>query len=386
VKTRIQHLQLENWRNFRTVDVELGARTFVVGPNASGKTNFLDALRFLGEIARPEGSLARAVSSRGGLAHLRSLHARQASHVRIRVEIIIGEHTWTYDLSLTGTKAQPVRVEGERVLKDGADVIPARPDNRDREDPRLREQTHLEQLSQNSKFRELVDALASISSVHIVPQVAKTTSRSERLILRDAPGSDFIEQLADLPEKKQRGILNRIEKLLRVAVPQFSKLEIERERKSGIPHLKAKYEHWRAQGSWQTEADFSDGTLRLIGFIWAIMNGRGPLLLEEPELSLHRAVVRQLPRILARAALVQDRQVITSTHAEEMLDDTGIDPAEIILLEPTAEDTRVTSGKESAALVQAATARVPLGSIAGSMTRPKGIEQLAIQWPESSSR
>lgn len=386
MKVRVTHVLLENWRNFRRVDVELGVRAFVVGPNASGKTNFLDSLRFLGDIAGPEGSLARAVNTlRGGVAHLRSLHARQASRILIRVDVQIDSDTWVYELSVNGSKTQPVHVEKERVAKNGKDIF-TRPNANDKADPRLLQQTHLEQLSQNSSFRELVDALAGISSVHIVPQVAKSNTGSDRLILRDAPGSDFIAQIAELPVKKQKGALNKISKLLRVAVPRFSKLEIARERKSGIPHLMAKFEHWRAKGSWQSEQDLSDGTLRLIGFIWAILNGDGPLLLEEPELSLHRAVVRQIPRILARAAEVHGRQVITSTHADEVLDDTGIDPSEVIILKPTTEDTLVTSGSQNAALTNAARARVPLGGVVGSMTRPQGIEQLAIKWPETSTR
>ena len=48
---RIDHLSLMNWRNFKTVDVSLGNRLFVVGPNASGKSNLLDALRFLRDVA-----------------------------------------------------------------------------------------------------------------------------------------------------------------------------------------------------------------------------------------------------------------------------------------------------------------------------------------------
>lgn len=385
MRTQITHVLIENWRNFRKVDVDLGGRTFVVGPNASGKTNFLDAIRFLGDIARRGGGLGEAARARGGIMHLRSLHARRAPWVGLRIDMTIGENSWVYELRVDGTKAVPVRVLRERVTKNGVDVVPPRPNEADKADPRLREQTHLEQLTQNSQFRELVDGLAGISSIHIVPQVVKTSSRSDHTILRDAPGSDFIAQLAELPNKKQRGALNKIEKLLRIAVPQFSKLKIEREPRTGVPHLMARYEHWRAQGSWQSEADFSDGTLRLIGFIWAVMNGKGPLLLEEPELSLHRAVVRQVPRILARAASVQDRQVITSTHADEMLDDLGIDPSEIILLTPTAEDTRVTSGKSIKELVKAVEARVPLGRLAGSLTRPPGIEQLAIKWPENTA-
>ena len=37
------------------MDTPLGRRMFLVGTNASGKSNFLDALRFLRDIAKTEG-------------------------------------------------------------------------------------------------------------------------------------------------------------------------------------------------------------------------------------------------------------------------------------------------------------------------------------------
>ncbi|MCX7049886.1 MAG: AAA family ATPase, partial [Candidatus Sumerlaeota bacterium] len=51
----VSHVRLKNWRNFREVDVALGNRVFLVGPNASGKSNFLEVFRFLQDIARYEG-------------------------------------------------------------------------------------------------------------------------------------------------------------------------------------------------------------------------------------------------------------------------------------------------------------------------------------------
>ena len=55
---RFTRLHLENWRNFRELDVPLGERVFLVGPNAAGKSNLLDALRFLRAVAEPGGGLA----------------------------------------------------------------------------------------------------------------------------------------------------------------------------------------------------------------------------------------------------------------------------------------------------------------------------------------
>ena len=45
-----RRLRLENWRNFTQVDVDLQRRVFLVGPNASGKSNLLDVFRFLNDI------------------------------------------------------------------------------------------------------------------------------------------------------------------------------------------------------------------------------------------------------------------------------------------------------------------------------------------------
>ena len=65
----IAKLYLKNWRNFKKADVTLRDRVFVVGPNASGKSNLLDVFRFPRDIARSEGGgLQRAVKDRDPVA------------------------------------------------------------------------------------------------------------------------------------------------------------------------------------------------------------------------------------------------------------------------------------------------------------------------------
>jgi predicted ATP-binding protein involved in virulence len=39
---RFSNLQLKNWKNFAFCNVAVGRRAFLVGPNAAGKSNFLD--------------------------------------------------------------------------------------------------------------------------------------------------------------------------------------------------------------------------------------------------------------------------------------------------------------------------------------------------------
>lgn len=378
---RFTRLSLSNWRNFKSVSVPLGQRAFIVGPNASGKSNLLDALRFLRDVATPGGSLVRAVDERRGLRHLRSLHAG-VGHLSIEIGMSIDDDPaeWSYSLRISGadTKNKPLRVERERVTH-GDEVVLDRSEANER-DPRTLIQTNLEQISQSLPFRPLADALASVIHVHVVPQVARTPARAEELSKREAPGSDFIDQLARLNGAAQKRALARIERLLKLAVPRFSELKVVRD-DLGRPHLEAKYEHWRRRGGWQNEQEFSDGTLRLVGLLWAIESGTAPLLLEEPELSLHTDVIKQLPRLFAQASLKSGRQVLVSTHAEELLSDRGIEPSEILLLRPSDKETTVTLGSQHPELKHAAEASVSLGKLVTGMTRPKGVEQLSF-WTE----
>ena len=83
----ISRVILKNWRNFSSVNVELGNRVFLVGPNASGKSNFLDVFRFLRDIAKAGGGLQKSISDRGGLSKIRCLSARRYPDVEIEVTL-----------------------------------------------------------------------------------------------------------------------------------------------------------------------------------------------------------------------------------------------------------------------------------------------------------
>ena len=84
----ITRLKLTNWRNFTDVDVPMRDRAFIIGPNASGKSNLLDAIRFLRDVAKREGGgLQAAVSRRGGVPQIRSLSAHSGGGVGIEVHL-----------------------------------------------------------------------------------------------------------------------------------------------------------------------------------------------------------------------------------------------------------------------------------------------------------
>ena len=62
----INKLTAKNWRNFQQINVPLMERQFIVGPNASGKSNLLDIFRFLRDIVKVDGGgFQKAVKDRG---------------------------------------------------------------------------------------------------------------------------------------------------------------------------------------------------------------------------------------------------------------------------------------------------------------------------------
>ena len=348
---RFTRIYFSNWRNFRKVEIKLQKRTFIVGPNASGKSNLLDAFRFLQDIASVGGGLQQAVNKRGGVSKIRCLAARRAPQVILEVDL--GNNSgegpdWTYRLEIVQDKASKPVVKKEVVERFGK-VILSRPDDEDESDPERLRQTHLEQVNANKQFREISEFLNTVRYLHIVPQLVREPDRSTGKV-NDPYGGDFLERLARTTKSTLESRLNKIRTALRVAVPQLKDLELVRDNR-GTPHIQGLYEHWRPNAGWQTEDQFSDGTLRLLGLLWAVLEGTGPLLLEEPELSLHPELIRHVPQMFARLSRKRGRQVFVSTHSGDLLQDSGIDANEVLLLIPSHEGTRVMTAQEDDQIV-----------------------------------
>lgn len=373
---RFSRIVLENWKNFASVDVHLQRRAFLVGPNASGKSNFLDVFRFLRDLASPGGGFCEAVRRRGGVSAIRCLAARRNPDIKIRVVVEAPESLprWEYELHFHQDNQRRPLVKEEKVLRDSQVVI-ERPNADDHKDPERLTQTYLEQVNVNKDFRELVSFFDSVRYMHIVPQLVREPDRSVGR-LQDPFGGDFLEQIAKTPARTQDARLRRIRDALRVAVPQLNEIELWRDIR-GTPHLRGKYEHWRPQGAWQTEEQFSDGTLRLMGLLWAVMEGGGPLLLEEPELSLHPEVVRYLPQMFARIIRRAGRQIILSTHSPELLRDEAIGLDEVLLLRPGSEGTKVMLAGDIEEIPRLLEGGVTLAEAVIPKTRPQKAEQLA---------
>lgn len=374
---RFTRVKLTNWRNFKEAEIELLDCAYLIGPNASGKSNFLDSLRFLRDLVKPiGGGLASAVASRGGLSKLRCLQARQNNTVEIYVAVGTDAepNRWEYTLQFSGEKNKAPYVIRETVRAFGGLIVDDH--NRgDRKDTSL-VQTKIEQASQRRNMIDLVEFFASTRYLHVVPQIVRDPRRGI-LNEEDPFGGDLLFRMKAERAQTRTARMKRISQALAIAVPQFEELELKDD-DQGQPHLYAKYKHWRANPSSQSEEVFSDGTLRLIGFLWSIMEKGGPLLLEEPELSLHDEVVKQLPGMIRRSQRGGGRQVLATTHSTAFLHSPDVLLSQTYRLVPTDDGTKIERGTDNETVVAQVEAGWSVADALVPLTAPKDLDQLSL--------
>ena len=348
----ITRIKLKNWRNFRTADVRIGERAFLIGPNASGKSNFLDIFRFMGDIVN-RGGLQIALMMRGGLSTIQCLSAKREENLELEFHFspsleASSEPKFKYILGIKSqVKGKPqsqitqiTQITREEVWENGSKIL-QRPDENDKKDKLRLTQTSLEQISLNQKFREIYEYFSSIKYIHIVPQFLKHPGMFKKeSALKDDYSFDFLERIADMPEEVRQSRLSKIETALKIVVPQLKDIKLVLD--SSGPHFEAVFEHWEPSAV-QREDQFSDGTLRLIGMIWALFEDNSLLLLEEPEVSLNASILNHIPSLIYRITgkKKKKQQILISTHSIDLLSNAGIAGEEVLIFEPGKEGTEI---------------------------------------------
>ena len=383
----ISKIELFNWKNFHRCEVGVQERCFVVGANAAGKSNFIDALRFLRDVAKQGGGLQTAVRVRGGITKIRCLAAREQSNVKLAIELSESdsrELCWHYELNFKhtggGIRENQVKIVSEKVFSGREQrYVLDRSAETLGEDEETLKYTYLEQPNANKDFRVIQQFLQNVEYLNVVPQmVRESASSSYSGDKEDYYGRNFLKRLALLNDNTRRSYFRKINEFLKLAVPQLEELSFVKD-EIGVPHLEARYVHWRTRGSKQQEMQFSDGTLRLIGFLFALIDSNGVLLLEEPEINLHPGIVAQFPEFIAKIQRVKKggRQVFITTHSYDILSNEGIAPEEVLLLSNSPEGTEVEvlSNVEKAKNILAA--GFSMADVVMPLTKPWSIESMS---------
>lgn len=336
---KLTHIAITNWRNFAHIEFDLSSRLFVVGPNSSGKTNLLGALRFLGDIGR-RGLVAASEDLGGPDRYFRS-GADSAAFVAtfndtqnstefalfLRLMSAGSESTKRgsdADQTFAFPMTDPLTGELNDRYLDVHQTITAggkKPTDEGESFPVEDEE------AQRTRVRQ---TLAGIRYIH--PNPKKMLERSDRY--DPDHGTGFFQHVGRFSDQQLDAVVDRIRPIMASVVPEIPNLSYQR---MGLGTEVVFYSDTPVRGASgvYSHEQFSEGTLRLLGMLFdlaTLPRDTSVVLIEEPETFLQASVVRSLPSLLAEVAMNRDVQMVISTHSPELIDSELVLPSQVLML------------------------------------------------------
>ena len=336
---KLTHIAITNWRNFAHIEFDLSSRLFVVGPNSSGKTNLLGALRFLGDIGR-RGLVAASEDLGGPDRYFRSGADSAAFVATFNDTQNSAEFALFLRLMSAGPKSTkrgsdadqtfafpmtgPLTGEPNDRYLDVHQIITAggkKPADEGESFPVEDEE------AQRTRVRQ---TLAGIRYIH--PNPKKMLERSDRY--DPDHGTGFFQHAGRFSDQQLDAVVDRIRPIMASVVPEVPNLSYQR---MGLGTEVVFYSDTPVRGASgvYSHEQFSEGTLRLLGMLFdlaTLPRDTSVVLIEEPETFLQASVVRSLPSLLAEVAVNRDVQMVISTHSPELIDSELVLPSQVLML------------------------------------------------------
>lgn len=371
----LQTLAVQNYRTLRDFVIPLGPLNLITGANGSGKSNIYKALRLLAETAQNGviGSLARE----GGLASTlwagpetlsRAMRSgevpiqgtRRNKPVSLGLGFAGDEFSYAIDLGLPPPEFPPSAFSLDPIIK--AEYVWAGPVARPSAMLVERKGILVRTRGEDDKWQNEGQHIASFDSM--LAQMADPRRTPELLTLREqirswrfydhfrtdaaAParlpqigthtpvlGHDGSDLAAALQTIREIGDPHALDDAVHDAFPG-ARLEIESHngRFETTMHQHGLLRPLRA-------VELSDGTLRYLLWIAALLSPRPPelLVLNEPETSLHPDLLPALGRLIAQAA--RRSQVFVVSHASRLIAALEQQDGLTLTLEKELGETRV---------------------------------------------
>lgn len=351
-------ISLTNFKSFRRAEVHLGEMNLLVGANAGGKSNFLDALRVLQGIGNGftvseilDGKPKSATSEvwegiRGGSAKARHLGGDDGDTFGIEVAGRTATRSWRYSISLSPVFGRVVRERFDtpemdiyqsvdkgigtgpamnvRVYRGEVGHPPSLIFDRARPVlPQFAERTGVEPLRQRIAS-EVAEQLADMQRFDPAPSVLRGYSQARRVERMGEHGDNFAALVATICGKDETKIryLDWLRELRPEEVEDVGTLTGA----VGEPLFML-----RESGHEFPAPVLSDGTLRFAAVVAAFFQPDTPgvMTVEELEKSIHAHRARLLTELIRRQSAGHGPQVVATTHS----------PAVLAWLQPEEYDT-----------------------------------------------
>lgn len=324
---------LKNYKSIVACDVRLGALTYLVGPNGAGKSNFLDALQFVADAL--SDSLESALTERWGLPNVLHRNAVDVNEVGVRLELCLpGGACGYYAFELRHTDGGYIVGREECELLDGdqrhAFAVSAGQLEASSEPfpATTMDRLALVRASGLRAFRPVFDALVAMSVYRLEPRAMRALQMPQDGRALKPSGENIASVLARM-RNADWDALNVLEQYLRIVVPavhgvdRFAVDPMETVVFKQSPDLKTETKFYANS--------MSDGTLRALGVLTALFQGRSTLIgLEEPEAGLHPGAFAAIREAIIRAS--EKTQVVVASHSPDLLDDMELRPEDVLVV------------------------------------------------------
>lgn len=336
---KLTHLAVTNWRNFAHIEFDMSSRLFVVGPNSSGKTNLLGALRFLGDIGR-RGLVAASEDLGGPDRYFRSGADSAAFVATFNDTQNSAEFALFLRLMSTDSESTKRGSDADQTLAfPMTDPLTGEPNDRYLDVHQTITAGGKKPADEGESFpvedeealrTKVRQTLAGIRYIH--PNPKKMLERADRY--DPDHGTGFFQHAGRFSDRQLNAALDRIRPIMAAAVPEVPNLSYLR---MGLGTEVVFYNDTPdpgARGVYSHE-QFSEGTLRLLGMLFDLATlplTTSIVLIEEPETFLQASIVRSMSSFLAEVAMNHDVQMVISTHSPELIDSEVVLPNEVLML------------------------------------------------------
>jgi len=343
----LARVKIRNFRSIGKCDVSLSRMSILIGRNGAGKSNFLDALRFV--VDGLATSLDHAIKARGGIQSVRRKSTGHPRNFAIELTFNLPElqlATYGFEIAARTEGGFSVKREELRIVNgagtmlayylvaegiltaSSAKLLP----------PPAADRLFLVIASGLAEFRPAYDALSSMGFYNLNPESMKEIQSPDSGELLHRDGDNIASVIGRMnSEEKERAeaylskIVPGIEGVERSTLGPRETLEF-RQRVEGAEHP------WKFLA-----ASMSDGTLRALGVLIAAAQlvkpiGSARLVgIEEPETALHPAAAKALMDALKEATA--HTQVLITTHSAELLDAIEFEPGSLFIVQSKAGET-----------------------------------------------
>jgi len=345
----IKRLTLKNILSFKETSVELNELNVLIGPNAAGKSNLIEAISLL----RAPNGLEAQILRGGGVRQWLWLGDREPAQVaEIECELVLPSAPkfgpLVYRLRFADSGGFSILAEhlAKAGLAEEAEVFFDRVANRVNFGPQAQTPTNgartaevpsnrsmLAQFKIPGDTTPITEVGACFEQIQVYREFRTGFNSQARHGISTAAPKDFLSESADnlalvLHQLDFLGTHDRIQECLKRFCDRFEDVKVGLGEGLARPFLKE-----AGLSDMLSGIRISDGTLKFLCLLAVLFHPNpAPLVcIEEPELGLHPDALRLVAEVLAEASL--HTQLIVTTHSESLIDALTDRPESVLVCE-----------------------------------------------------